>query len=86
MQNDKSTPQNDWVPCEPGALAKLANEQKALSRRAAISKMSMGVMAVAATGTATMVYVASGNRSKPPLKSSIDIGVLILAVVLEKCS
>jgi hypothetical protein len=59
---------NDWVPCEPGALLDVAAQQSAMSRRAAMSKLSYAVIAVAATGTSAAVYLASGNQPTTPVR------------------
>ncbi len=64
MTKEKSHQEDDWVPCQPGQIARIAADQKALDRRLAMSKMAVGVVAFVSLGTASAIYFAS-DKNKP---------------------
>lgn len=68
MKKDQPKPHQDWVPCEPGEIARLVNIQQAIDRRAAMSKISAGLVAAAAVGIGTTIYLTSGNDGLPANK------------------
>lgn len=65
MKKDLPTPHQEWVSCEPGEIARIVNAQQAVDRRAALSKISAGIVAIASLGTATTIYFTSGNDQAP---------------------
>lgn len=68
MPKNQPTPHQDWVPCEPGEINRLVNIQKAIDRRAAMSRISAGLVAAASVGIGTTIYLTSGDNNQPANK------------------
>ena len=79
MKKDLPKPHQEWVPCEPGEIARIINAQQAVDRRAALSKISAGIVAIASVGTATTIYFTSGNSNQQtnPIKTNnvVDVNI-----------